>query len=111
MRPGVDRDMRLGAPLFERVDLIFVLHGQRDLVQSVQKRVPTEVVCLAIFVDDELRAYPGVVRNLTGFQIDGESVPGPTLGVLHDGGHHLFGEQYRHEPVLEAILVEDVRKA
>ena len=84
--------MRLGAPLFERVDFVFVLHGQRYLVQSVQKRVPTEVVCLGIFVDDELRAYPGVVRNLTGFQIDGELVPGPTLGVPHDGGHHLFGE-------------------
>jgi hypothetical protein len=88
----------------EGTDLAFVFQGQTDVVQSVEQAVASERLYL------EGRFESVSVANRAVFQIDGQRVLGIGRVPLKQTFDLFFVQLNREDPVLEAVVVKDIRK-
>src|SRR5690606_19190930 len=89
---------------FERRDFVFVLQRNADVVQSFQQAVAPERI------DLERKRQVVVIRDGALLQVDGELVPRRGLGAAEELVDLLLGQPHGQNAVLEAVVVEDVRK-
>jgi len=92
-------------PPLEGSDRDLVAKGERDLVLTRQQhllaeRIDLEPVAHAVRAGDRLR-----------LEVQRDRGPGPLVELPAEGGDTRRGQQDRQQPVLDAVLVEDVAEA
>src|SRR5580698_9053325 len=89
-------------PRLIRRDLRFVLQGQPNVVQTVQKTVPHK------FIDREFRAKTLIVTHLALLQVNRELVIANLAGSPHQLSGLSLAQTHRKKSVLRAVVGKNV---
>src|SRR5579864_9303044 len=99
---GLVHDWDAQALFLERRDFFFVDERQANVVKTLEQAIAAEGI------DGEGTAQAAIVGDDLVFEIDGEAVALVLLRAREKLVHLLVRQRDRQNPVLEAIVVEDV---